>query len=164
MNVMNSLPSKGIKRVIKHLLLTVIHDGDGNTFARVAQLPSFRHIKIQPGGPVCLACVYLITQMRVTCVIHVIQVRKSVNIEEGCVCFYICEGFQSFWGFSFRWWPITAVPAVTKVSHKLVKVMLVCLHVHVCAWVVRRWKWEVNVRDMAHSSDVPDEGGESTRF
>lgn len=51
---------KGEKQ--QHFLLTIIHDCDGNSFACVAQLPSFRHIKIQPRGPVCLACVYLITQ------------------------------------------------------------------------------------------------------
>lgn len=68
---MNSLPSKGIKRVVnKHLLLTIIHDGDGNAFAGVAQLPGFRHIKVQPGGPIRLACIYLIRQIRVTCVTH----------------------------------------------------------------------------------------------
>lgn len=108
MNVINLLASKGIKRVInKHLFLTIIHDRDGNAFARVAQLPGFRHIKIQAGGPVRLACVYLITQMRETCVTHGTQVRKSVNKEEGCVClcvcFYVCEGFRSFCGFSIMW-------------------------------------------------------------
>lgn len=43
-------------------LLTIVHDCDGNSFARVAQLPSFSHIQIQTRGPICLACVYLITQ------------------------------------------------------------------------------------------------------
>lgn len=59
---MNSLPSKGIKRAINtQLILTIVHDCDGHAFSRVAQLPGFSHIKIQPGGPVRLACVYLIT-------------------------------------------------------------------------------------------------------
>lgn len=59
---MNSLPSKGIKRSInKQLILTIVHDCDGHAFSCVAQLPGFSHIKIQSGGPVRLACVYLIT-------------------------------------------------------------------------------------------------------
>lgn len=91
-NLRNSFLSKNIKRVInKHLILTVIHDCDGNAFARVTQLPGFRHIKIQPGGPVRLACVYLISTDDSD--MHdswhpgekVFQQRRSVR-----VCFDVC--------------------------------------------------------------------------
>lgn len=71
------------------LILTIVHDCDGNAFARVAQLPGFCHIKIQPRGPIRLACVYLIVQMIVTRMTCGTQVRKSVNKEKAFACFYI---------------------------------------------------------------------------
>ena len=67
---------------------TIVHDCDGNSFARVAQLPSFCHIKVQPRGPVCLACVYLITQtIWTTCMTHGTQVSHPYKtLSRACVC------------------------------------------------------------------------------
>lgn len=42
--------------------LTVVHDGDDDSFARVAQLPGLGHVQVQPGGPIGLTRVYLLSQ------------------------------------------------------------------------------------------------------